>query len=91
MYSRDDTKGWRESTDFKRTFSVHADIEFVGVWYVLATDVVFENSSVIRDTVSSVGIIPKRLPFTRANDAIKFFRHALSLDERRVYVPRKPL
>lgn len=91
MYSRDDTKGWKESLDFKRTFSVDADIEFVGVWYVLAIDVVFGNSSVARDTVSSVGFFPKRLPFTRANDSIKFFRHALSLDERRVYVLRKSL
>ncbi|OJA08866.1 hypothetical protein AZE42_01742 [Rhizopogon vesiculosus] len=68
MYIRDDVKGWEESTAFKKTFSINADIEFVGVW----------------DTVSSVGLIPKRLPFTRANDNIKFFRHALSLDERRV-------
>lgn len=36
-----------------------------------------------RDTVSSVGIIPRQLPFTSSNYAIKTFRHALSLDERR--------
>lgn len=36
-----------------------------------------------RDTVASVGIIPKRLPFTKSNTAIKIFRHALSLDEHR--------
>lgn len=40
----------------------------------------------IRDTVSSVGVIPRRLPFTKANDNIRYFRHALSLDEHRVYV-----
>ena len=40
----------------------------------------------IRDTVNSVGIIPRRLPFTKVNDSIRYFRHALSLDERRVYV-----
>lgn len=40
----------------------------------------------VRDTVSSVGVIPRRLPFTKANDNIRYFRHALSLDERRVYV-----
>ena len=34
--------------------------------------------------MSSVGfIIPKRLPFTSSNYAIRHFRHALSLDERR--------
>ena len=40
----------------------------------------------IRDTVNSVGVIPRTLPFTKANDSIRYFRHALSLDERRVYV-----
>jgi uncharacterized protein (DUF2235 family) len=42
-------------------------VEFVGVW----------------DTVSSVGIIPRQLPFTSSNFMIKTFRQALSLDERR--------
>ena len=36
-----------------------------------------------RDTVCSVGLIPHNLPFTRSNSAIRYFRHALSLDERR--------
>jgi len=36
-----------------------------------------------RDTVDSVGLIPKRLPFTTSNTIVKTFRHALSLDERR--------
>lgn len=43
------------------------DIEFVGVW----------------DTVASVGLIPRHLPFTKSNTAIKTFRHAISLDEHR--------
>ncbi|OJA19273.1 hypothetical protein AZE42_04491 [Rhizopogon vesiculosus] len=68
MYSRDDEEGWQQSTAFKKAFSINVDIEFVGVW----------------DTVSSVGVLPKRLPFTRANDNIRYFRHALSLDEHRV-------
>jgi hypothetical protein len=34
--------------------------------------------------VHSVGIIEKHLPFSGTNNAILFFRHALSLDERRV-------
>lgn len=37
----------------------------------------------IRDTVGSVGIIPRRLPFTSSNSHIRHFRHAVSLDERR--------
>ncbi|KAL4070335.1 hypothetical protein J3A83DRAFT_3177617 [Scleroderma citrinum] len=67
MYSRDDETGWKQSRAFKKAFSIDVDVEFVGVW----------------DTVSSVGIIPRTLPFTRANNKIRYFRHALSLDERR--------
>ncbi len=33
--------------------------------------------------MSSVGIIPHSLPFTRSNTAIRIFRQALALDERR--------
>jgi uncharacterized protein (DUF2235 family) len=39
---------------------------------------------ITRDTVDSVGVIPKRLPFTTSNTIIRTFRHAVSLDERRV-------
>lgn len=67
MYTSDDEKGWQQSNAFKKTFSIDVDIEFVGVW----------------DTVGSVGIIPRRLPFTKSNSHIRYFRHAISLDERR--------
>lgn len=30
-----------------------------------------------------MGLIPKRLPFVSSNTAIRYFRHAVSLDERR--------
>lgn len=33
--------------------------------------------------MDSVGIIPRRLPFTASNSVIKTFRHAVALDERR--------
>lgn len=36
-----------------------------------------------RDTVNSVGLIPRRLPFTTSNTIIRTFRHAVALDERR--------
>lgn len=36
-----------------------------------------------RDTVCSVGILPRQLPFTASNTTVRFFRHALALDERR--------
>ncbi|KAH8828680.1 hypothetical protein DL96DRAFT_1013941 [Flagelloscypha sp. PMI_526] len=56
-----------QAAHFKACFSIDVDIEIVGVW----------------DTVSSVGIIPKRLPFTSSNTIVKTFRHAISLDEHR--------
>lgn len=67
MYTRADELGWAQSNAFKKAFSVHADIEFIGVW----------------DTVNSVGLLPKRLPFTTSNTIVRTFRHAVSLDERR--------
>ncbi|KAF9645435.1 hypothetical protein BDM02DRAFT_3101283 [Thelephora ganbajun] len=68
MYARDDEDGLKLSMQFKRTFSVDVRIKFLGVW----------------DTVQSVGLIPKHLPFSGSNNAILYFRHALALDERRV-------
>jgi hypothetical protein len=35
-----------------------------------------------RDTVCSVGIVPRTLPFTDSNTS-RYFRHAISLDEHR--------
>ncbi|KAM6490034.1 Uncharacterized alpha/beta hydrolase domain (DUF2235) domain containing protein [Amanita muscaria] len=67
MYTRNDHIGWAQSNAFKQAFSVDVNIEFVGVW----------------DTVDSVGIIPKRLPFTTSNTIVNTFRHAVSLDEHR--------
>ncbi|KAG6329588.1 hypothetical protein ID866_9502 [Astraeus odoratus] len=67
MFTQDDKTGWTQSKAFKKTYSIDVDVEFVGVW----------------DTVNSVGIIPRRLPFTKANDKIRYFRHAISLDEHR--------
>ncbi|KAF9055647.1 hypothetical protein BJ165DRAFT_1412195 [Panaeolus papilionaceus] len=68
MYSREDEMGWRQSSAFKKAFSIDIDIQLIGVW----------------DTVGSVGVIPKRLPFTTTNTHVKHFRHAIALDEHRV-------
>ncbi|KAF7293898.1 DUF2235 domain-containing protein [Mycena chlorophos] len=88
MYTRADDIGWKQSNAFKKAcvpvpgipryictdlmldvqaFSNDVDIEFVGVW----------------DTVNSVGIFPRRLPFTTSNTIVRTFRHAMALDERR--------
>lgn len=37
-----------------------------------------------RDTVASVGLVPKYLPFVGSNSCIRWFRHAIALDEHRV-------
>jgi uncharacterized protein (DUF2235 family) len=43
-----------------------------------------------RDTVCSVGLIPHTLPFTANNTAIRYFRHAIALDEHRAkFVPSR--
>jgi uncharacterized protein (DUF2235 family) len=82
MFTREDKTGWDQSNAFKKAFSVDVEIEFVGVW----------------DTVCSVGIVPPShtLPFTSSNTSIRYFRHAISLDEHRAkfkanyYHLRKP-
>ena len=86
MYTRDDNLGWKQSNAFKRAFSIDVDIEFVGVWYVLSLPSHLHPSqshTPLRDTVNSVGIIPRRLPFTTSNTIVRTFRHAVSLDEHR--------
>ncbi|EPQ60078.1 hypothetical protein GLOTRDRAFT_112845 [Gloeophyllum trabeum ATCC 11539] len=67
MFRREDDRGWAQSTAFKKAFCIDVDIEFLGVW----------------DTVASVGLIPRHLPFTTNNTSIKTFRQAVSLDEHR--------
>jgi uncharacterized protein (DUF2235 family) len=66
LYARSDNEGVALAAGFKAAFGRDVDIDFVGVW----------------DTVASVGVISTtNLPFTAANEGIKVFRHALSLDE----------
>ncbi|KIK51064.1 hypothetical protein GYMLUDRAFT_252409 [Collybiopsis luxurians FD-317 M1] len=67
MYLRNDAEGWKQSAAFKKAFSINVKIEFLGIW----------------DTVSSAGIVPKRLPFTNFNSIVRTFRHAVALDECR--------
>jgi hypothetical protein len=85
MFIRDDEDGFKQSAIFKETFSVHVEINFVGVWSVASSFYKPINSSNFsdRDTVNSVGLIPRRLPFTRSSSNVHTFRHAMALDERR--------
>lgn len=68
FYTRTDKKGIELAANFKKEFCQDVKVEFVGVW----------------DTVQSTGtLLSRNLPFTDSNTAIRTFRHALSLDERR--------
>ncbi|CAE7128369.1 unnamed protein product [Rhizoctonia solani] len=67
MYQRDDEEGWEMSNGFKQAFSIDVEIHFMGLF----------------DTVNSVGLIPHELPFAKSNYVVRFFRHAVALDERR--------
>ena len=88
MYVRDDQAGLDLSTHFKRTFSIDVRIKFLGVWYVVQSLDQLPVSRPRRDTVQSVGLIPRHLPFSGSNNAILHFRHALALDECRVkFIP----
>lgn len=35
MYTREDEKGWKQSTAFKKAFSIDVDVDFLGVWLVI--------------------------------------------------------
>jgi uncharacterized protein (DUF2235 family) len=94
MYTRDDTTGWNQSNAFKHTFSLSVNIHFLGVWCVsnscaypilvpLSFNAVLRLLQIQRDTVNSVGIIGRYLPFTASNTVVHTFRHAVSLDEHR--------
>lgn len=58
---------WKKAQEFRDTFSMDVPIEFVGVW----------------DTVSSLGVFGRSLPYTASNRSLRTFRHAISADERR--------
>ncbi|PWN41652.1 hypothetical protein IE81DRAFT_324280 [Ceraceosorus guamensis] len=66
---KDDTPtGWEQSALFKTTFCIDVKVHFLGCW----------------DTVASVGFIPRQLPFAKNNTScVRYFRHAMALDERR--------
>ena len=88
MYARGDQEGWDQSCVFRNTFSRTVKVDFLGVWYFFSIEIsVFPLPLIIlfvlRDTVGSVGLFPKRLPLTMENNCVLTYRHAVSLDERR--------
>jgi uncharacterized protein (DUF2235 family) len=79
-------EGTQMSADFRETFSEKIRIHFVGLWCgLIYLSVRYPAYVWQRDTVNSTGALwPRVLPGTDDNPACKYFRHALSLDERRV-------
>lgn len=68
FYANDTPEGWKQSRDFKKTFSIDVNVYFLGCF----------------DSVASVGFIPRTLPLsTTPTNKPHYFRHAMALDERR--------
>lgn len=68
IYKDDSSRGREESAQFKRTFCTNVSIYLLGLF----------------DSVASVGIVPRDLPFSTTSTArCHYIRHAVALDERR--------
>ena len=86
MYTLDDDFGWKQSGHFKQAFSVDVKVDFLGAWWAYSIQTLIrssESNALCRDTVCSVGLIPHTLPLTYSNGGVRYFRHAIALDERR--------
>ncbi|KAK5059707.1 hypothetical protein LTR84_009590 [Exophiala bonariae] len=68
IYKDDSNQGREQSIQFKRTFCTNVSVYLLGLF----------------DSVASVGIIPRDLPFSTTSTArCNYIRHAVALDERR--------
>lgn len=68
FYKDESAEGWKMSAEFKKTFCQNIVVYFIGIW----------------DCVASVGVIPRKLPFSKsAANVTQYFRHAMALDEHR--------
>lgn len=74
LYKDKSDDGVQKAHGFKKAFSRHVSIEFMGVW----------------DTVTSVGLAGRTLPFTSHNAVVRTFRQAFALDERRAKFRHNP-
>ncbi|KAG8976277.1 hypothetical protein FRC05_004193 [Tulasnella sp. 425] len=94
-YKNKSDDGVQKALGFKKAFSRHVTIEFMGVWYVDDRIDRPENESqrvdhYYRDSVTSVGLNGKTLPFTSHNAVVKIYRQAFALDERRAKFRHNP-
>ncbi|KAI1160795.1 hypothetical protein F5B18DRAFT_487154 [Nemania serpens] len=68
FYKDDSDNGGYLAEEFKRTFCTDVDVYFLGLF----------------DCVASVGFFPRKLPFSKtATNTVRYFRHAMALDEHR--------
>ncbi|KAG8921367.1 hypothetical protein FRC01_000290 [Tulasnella sp. 417] len=74
LYENTDPESVKRAKEFKKTFSVHVEVEFIGVW----------------DTVASVGVSTPTLPFNDSETFVRTFRHALAIDECRAKFQPNP-
>lgn len=71
---------------FNHAMSRKVQVDFLGVWWEMTRRVllfVALANHLPRDTVASVGVTGRILPFAARSYSIKIFRQALALDERR--------
>ncbi|KIO32128.1 hypothetical protein M407DRAFT_18938 [Tulasnella calospora MUT 4182] len=74
LYKDGSEDGVQKAHGLKKAFSRHVSIEFMGLW----------------DSVTSVGLADRTLPFTSHNAVVKTFRQAFALDERRAKFRHNP-
>ncbi|KAI0858064.1 hypothetical protein F4860DRAFT_327335 [Xylaria cubensis] len=68
FYKDDSENGEYLAEEFKKTFCTDVDVYFLGLF----------------DCVASVGFFPRKLPFSKtATNTVRYFRHAMALDEHR--------
>ncbi|KAI1322168.1 hypothetical protein F5Y16DRAFT_52231 [Xylariaceae sp. FL0255] len=68
FYKNNSENGQKLSEEFKKTFCTDVDVYFLGLF----------------DCVASVGFLPRKLPFSKeASNTVRYFRHAMALDEHR--------
>ncbi|CAE6471728.1 unnamed protein product [Rhizoctonia solani] len=88
MYQRDDDEGWEMSNGFKQAFSIDVEIHFMGLFDTVNSvgelSYELEGFGIPPEPInSSTGLIPHELPFAKSNYVVRYFRHAVALDERR--------
>ncbi|KAG8937526.1 hypothetical protein FRC00_004503, partial [Tulasnella sp. 408] len=87
LYKDTSDDGVRRAKNYKKATACNAPIEFMGIWYVCGSNnegpSKMTASGCFRDSVASVGLVGRTLPFTTYNPGIKTLREAVALDECR--------